>query len=91
MSADETAARPATDPDQSDQSDQRDAAAAQDSGHRQRPSSPAFRAFIAAGWAPRPAKLPPRLPSAPYAAARRAALSAQFPGERLVIPAGVLR
>ena len=62
-----------------------------DAGHRQRPSSPAFRAFIAAGWEPRPTDLPARLDSAPYAAARRAALSAQFPGERLVIPAGVLR
>jgi Xaa-Pro aminopeptidase len=71
--------------------DEQDAAAAPDSGHRQRPSSPAFRAFIAAGWAPRSSVLPPRLPAAPFAAARRAALSAQFPGERLVIPAGVLQ
>ncbi|MFE0460762.1 aminopeptidase P family protein [Kitasatospora sp. NPDC058965] len=31
------------------------------------------------------------LPQAPYAAARRAALSAAFPGERLVVPAGNLR
>jgi Xaa-Pro aminopeptidase len=62
-----------------------------ESGHRQRPSSPAFRAFIAAGWTPRGDALPPRLPAAPYAAARRAAISARFPGERLVIPAGVLR
>jgi Xaa-Pro aminopeptidase len=65
--------------------------ATKQSDHRQRPSSPAFRAFIADRWAPRPAELPPALPSAPYAARRRAALSALFPGERLVLPAGVLR
>jgi Xaa-Pro aminopeptidase len=31
------------------------------------------------------------MPSAPYAATRREALSASFPGQRLVVPAGVLR
>lgn len=60
-------------------------------GHRQRPHSKAFREFIASGWQPRPTELPQPLPSAPWAAARREALSAGFPGERLVIPAGVLR
>jgi Xaa-Pro aminopeptidase len=59
--------------------------------HRQRPSSPAFRAFIASGWGERPTGLPPRLASADHAAARRAQLSAALPGERLVVPAGVLR
>jgi Xaa-Pro aminopeptidase len=59
--------------------------------HRQRPSSPAFRRFIASGWAPRPDLLPPLMPAAPFAARRRAALSAALPGERLVIPAGTLR
>lgn len=63
----------------------------QERNHRQRPSSPAFRAFIAADWAPRPTEKAAALPSAPYAARRRAALSALFPGERLVVPAGVLR
>jgi Xaa-Pro aminopeptidase len=67
------------------------ASPAPDAGHRQRPSSPAFRAFIASRWTPRPGTPPPSLPSAGYAAARREALSAQFPGERLVIPAGTLR
>jgi Xaa-Pro aminopeptidase len=67
------------------------AAAAPDPGHRQRPSSPAFRAFIAAGWTPRSTDPPPQLSASRYAAARRAAISAKFPGERLVIPAGVLR
>lgn len=60
-------------------------------GHRQRPTSEAFKRFIASGWAPRPDGLPDALPSAPFAAARREAVSAQFPGERLVVPAGVLR
>jgi Xaa-Pro aminopeptidase len=59
--------------------------------HRIRPSSPAFKEFIASGWEPRPAGLPARLPSAPYAAARRAAVTAALPGERLVLPAGVFR
>jgi Xaa-Pro aminopeptidase len=59
--------------------------------HRERPSSAAFKKFIASGWVPRPAELPALSPAAPYAAARRAALSGLFPGERLVVPAGVLR
>jgi Xaa-Pro aminopeptidase len=59
--------------------------------HRQRPSSPAFRAFIAADWTPRTDQLPTQLPSASYAAARRERLVAEFPGERLVLPAGVFR
>jgi len=56
--------------------------------HRQRPTSEAFKRFIASGWAPRPAALPSRAASAPYAAARRAQISSTFPGQRLVIPAG---
>jgi Xaa-Pro aminopeptidase len=59
--------------------------------HRQRPSSPAFRAFIASGWGDRPGDPPPRLSSTEHAAGRRAQVSAAFPGERLVVPAGVLR
>lgn len=59
--------------------------------HRERPTSPAFRTFIASGWAPRPSDLPPRLPAALPAAGRRARLAAQLPGERLVLPAGVFR
>jgi Xaa-Pro aminopeptidase len=59
--------------------------------HRQRPSSEAFKRFIASGWAPRAGRLPALRESAPYAAARREQVSAAFPGERLVVPAGVLR
>lgn len=53
-----------------------------------RPDSDAFRAFMAAQWAPAGDEGATRLASADYAAARRAKLSARFPGERLVIPAG---
>lgn len=60
-------------------------------GHRQRPNSPAFRAFIASGWRDRPAGLPARSEAAGPAGARRERLSGLFPGQRLVIPAGVLR
>lgn len=56
-----------------------------------RPSSQAFREFIGSGWGPRPQGLPERSASAPWAAARREALGALFPGERLVLPAGPLR
>ncbi|MGZ4648930.1 MAG: aminopeptidase P family protein [Kineosporiaceae bacterium] len=59
--------------------------------HRQRPRSEAFKRFIASGWGPRPDTDPARSDAAGWAAARRDALSAQFPGERLVVPAGTLR
>ncbi|MBC7291252.1 MAG: aminopeptidase P family protein [Actinotalea sp.] len=61
------------------------------SNRSQRPSSEAFRRFIAERWADRPAGTPAPLPAAPYAAARRARISALFPGERLVLPAGPLK
>ena len=59
--------------------------------HRTRPTSAAFKQFIAQGWAPRPSTLPERAEVAPYAAARREAVSAAYPGERLVLPAGGLK
>jgi Xaa-Pro aminopeptidase len=59
--------------------------------NRQVPFSEAFQGFIAEGWAPYPTELPEALPSAPYAARRRQLISAQFPGDRLIIPAGGLR
>src|SRR5690625_2439127 len=61
------------------------------SARSQRPSSEAFRKFIAAGWEPRSLETPEQRASAPYAADRRAAIAAQVPGERLVIPAGALK
>src|SRR5919107_1355329 len=59
--------------------------------HRTRPTSAAFEEFIAQGWAPRPSGLPDRAEVAPYAAARRDEVSAAYPGERLVVPAGGLK
>ena len=57
----------------------------------QRPTSDAFRRFIAGGWQEAPGTLPQRSPAAPYAARRREAVCAAFPGERLVLPAGALQ
>jgi len=59
--------------------------------HRSRPDSPAFREFVAEGWAPRRSAATELSPAAPYAARRRETLSARFPGERLVVPAGGLK
>jgi len=58
---------------------------------RQTPFSEAFKAFITEGWAPYDETLPDALPASVPAVARRAAVSTAFPGERIVIPAGVLR
>lgn len=60
-------------------------------GHRNRPTSEAFRRFIASGWAPRPQESARPPESALWAATRRQWLSAAFPGTRLVVPAGVLQ
>ncbi len=57
----------------------------------QRPTSAAFREFIASGWSPRPEALPSKAEVTRYAAARRQAVGARFPGERLVLPAGPLQ
>jgi Xaa-Pro aminopeptidase len=59
--------------------------------NRQVPFSDAFKKFIAQGWAPYPTALPDPLPAAAYAARRRQAISEQFPGDRLVFPAGGLK
>ena len=54
----------------------------------QRPDTDAFRDFMASGWAAAERGGTQRSEVARFAAARRAALSRVFPGERLVIPAG---
>jgi Xaa-Pro aminopeptidase len=59
--------------------------------NRQIPFSDAFKKFIVQGWAPHPKTLPDQLPAAPAAQQRRDRIGAQFPGERLVIPAGGLK
>lgn len=61
------------------------------STNRSRATTDELRAFVASGWAPRSGELPAQADAAPYAAQRRAAVSAKFPGERLVIPAGGLK
>ncbi|MCL2464921.1 MAG: aminopeptidase P N-terminal domain-containing protein, partial [Micrococcales bacterium] len=53
--------------------------------------SEAFKQFICADWAPYPVAPPAALPATGPAAKRRAALSAAFPGVRLVLPAGGLK
>ncbi len=57
----------------------------------QRPTSRAFKEFMASNWAPDTSELPDADEAASYAAQRRKALSERFPGERLVIPAGPLK
>lgn len=59
--------------------------------HRSRPATAAFRDFVASAWAPRDETPTPRAEVASYAKKRREAISAAFPGERLVIPAGGLK
>ncbi|GAA0495835.1 aminopeptidase P family protein [Streptomyces sp. NPDC046215] len=55
------------------------------------PVSPEFETFMAGGWAPTPLPGDARLSVADATAARRERLSALFPGERLIVPAGELR
>ncbi|MGF3056619.1 aminopeptidase P family protein [Microbacterium sp. YY-01] len=59
--------------------------------NRRQPFPQGFLDTISQGWAERPESLPDARAQAPFAAARRERLSAQFPGERLVIPAGSLK
>lgn len=56
--------------------------------NRKQPFPAGFLDSISTGWAERPGSRPSERAEAPYAAARRATLSAAFPGSRLVIPAG---
>ncbi|MEV4774250.1 aminopeptidase P family protein [Microbacterium sp. LWH12-1.2] len=59
--------------------------------NRKQPFPRGFLDTISTGWAERPESLPTPRAQAPYAAARRAVVSAAFPGKRLVIPAGSLK
>ena len=59
--------------------------------NRQTPFSEAFKAFIPQGWTEYDRELPDRKPAADAAIDRREAISRQFPGDRLVLPAGGLR
>ncbi len=59
--------------------------------NRQTPFSQPFKDFIPQSWAPYPEELPEPLPATAWTKARRDAISAAFPGERLVLPAGTLK
>ncbi|MFB4348193.1 aminopeptidase P family protein [Microbacterium sp. CR_7] len=59
--------------------------------NRKQPFPRGFLDTISTGWADRPESLPTARPQAAFAATRRAAVSAAFPGKRLVIPAGSLK
>ncbi|MEA5054276.1 MAG: Xaa-Pro aminopeptidase, partial [Propionicimonas sp.] len=59
--------------------------------NRQTPFSQPFREFIPQDWAPYPDELPEPLPATAWTAARQDAVSAMFPGQRLVLPAGGLK
>ncbi|MBB6343845.1 aminopeptidase P family protein [Nonomuraea muscovyensis] len=60
-------------------------------GSHDLPITDELAAFMRTGWADtRRAEVSP-LPIAPWAAKRRAALAARFPGERLVVPSGTLK
>ncbi|MEU7133477.1 aminopeptidase P family protein [Streptomyces sp. NPDC046261] len=55
------------------------------------PASAEFARFMTGGWAATPLPADIRLPVADLTVARRAKLSACFPGERLIVPAGELK
>jgi len=59
--------------------------------NRKQPFPKGFLESISTGWAERPESLPAARAQASYAAARRAKLSAMFPGKRLIVPAGSLK
>ncbi|MEQ1737960.1 MAG: aminopeptidase P N-terminal domain-containing protein, partial [Rhodoglobus sp.] len=55
------------------------------------PVSETFAHYIASQWAPRPMVAASPREQASFAAERRARISAQHPGKRLVIPAGAAK
>ncbi|MER7500274.1 aminopeptidase P family protein [Nonomuraea pusilla] len=60
-------------------------------GSHDLPITPELAEFMRSGWADTRRTDVAPLPVAPWAAKRRAALAARFPGERLVIPSGTLK
>jgi len=61
------------------------------SENRANPTTDEFRTFVKSGWSPRSGDAPARAEVAQYAAARREKVSAHYPGERIVVPAGGLK
>ncbi|HEY4268190.1 MAG TPA: aminopeptidase P family protein [Galbitalea sp.] len=55
------------------------------------PVSETFKDYISGNWAERPDVAPEPREQAPYAAARRLALSQKYPGKRLIVPAGAVK
>jgi Xaa-Pro aminopeptidase len=55
------------------------------------PTTPEFREYISSNWAEHPDLTPSPRAAAPYAAERRRRISAQYPGMRLIVPAGPAR
>jgi Xaa-Pro aminopeptidase len=55
------------------------------------PVSDTFREYVSAGWAEREDAAPAPRAQAPFAAARRAAISRLYPGKRLIVPAGAAK
>jgi Xaa-Pro aminopeptidase len=59
--------------------------------NRARATTDEFRAFVREGWAPRRAGVTGPSPASGPAAARRAVISAAYPRQRLIVPAGGLK
>ncbi|MEU3063458.1 aminopeptidase P family protein [Streptomyces subrutilus] len=59
-------------------------------GSHDLPASPELARFMAGGWSPSPLPGSDRVGAYAVTPARRARLSARFPGERLIVPAGGL-
>ncbi|MFD6228760.1 aminopeptidase P family protein [Streptomyces sp. NPDC060232] len=68
-----------------------DSPARLNTGSHDRPVSPELSRFMADGWAASPLPASARVPAYDVTPARRARLSARFPGERLIVPAGELK
>ncbi|MFF9591309.1 aminopeptidase P family protein [Streptomyces sp. NPDC014646] len=60
-------------------------------GSHDLPVSPELSRFMAGNWTPSPLPDAARVPGHDLTPARRARLSARFPGERLIVPAGELK
>ncbi|KGN39703.1 aminopeptidase P family protein [Knoellia aerolata] len=59
--------------------------------NRARPTTEEFRGFVREDWSERRPQATEPAASAPYAAQRRAVVSASFPRQRLIVPAGGLK
>ncbi|WP_405791001.1 aminopeptidase P family protein [Streptomyces sp. NBC_00029] len=68
-----------------------DTSAHLNTGSHDRPVSPELSRFMAGNWTPTPLSDSTRVPGHAVTPARRARLSARFPGERLIVPAGELK